>query len=242
MRPQAATFEDPALDETGDSADDTDDSGDEASEDDDAACRIQGPSVKLQFSLPAKYPDEKPSLQIIDSSELEEYELTELLENLSNKMEESLGNVMIFILVSDVVEWLSGRLEEMQALDNVEDVKQRELEEEERRKIDGTPVTVASFLAWKAKFDAEMLRLKLEQQKKPQSEQASSVGARRLTGKEMFERDKALAESDLNFVDELEQDQLEALMQNIDDLDLADQISDMTEGLDEDDDDEDKSS
>lgn len=145
---------------------------------------------------------------------------------------------MIFTLVSDVVEWLSGKLEEMQAVDNVEDTKQRELEEEERRKIDGTPVTVASFLAWKAKFDAEMLKLKLEQQKKAQTEQTGSAGARKLTGKEMFERDKALAESDLNFVDELEQDQLEALMQNIDELDIADasQFSDMVEGLDEDDD------
>lgn len=147
--------------------------------------------------------------------------MSELLENLSRKADESLGAVMIFMLVSDIVEWLSSKAEEEeQVVDEEKENKRKELEAEEKRKIEGTPVTVESFLAWKAKFEAEQLKAKLEQQKK-QIEQNPS-GQRRYTGREMFETDKALAESDLNFVDDLEQEQLEALMQNIDEVNLDD--------------------
>lgn len=173
----------------------------------------------MLFELPPEYPDVKPLIQIVDSQNLEEYELTEILDNLNHKADESLGTVMIFMLVSDVVEWLSSKAErEASEIEHEKDNKKDELDAEEKRKIEGTPVTLKTFLAWKAKFDAEMLKAKLEQQKK-QNEQSSTV-QERLTGREMFEKHKVLAESDLNFVDDLEQEQLEALMQNIDEVDL----------------------
>lgn len=179
------------------------------------------PSVELLFELPENYPDAKPTIQAIDFTNLEEDEVTELLRNIEQKAEESLGSVMIFVLVSDIVEWLSSRAEkEADEIEREKSRKNEELEAEERKKADGTPVTVETFLAWKAKFDAELLMAKLEQQKK-QTEQ--SAGSQRgLTGREMFEKDKALAESDLNFVDELEQEQIEALMQSIDETNLGD--------------------
>lgn len=199
-------------------------SGDEADNYDDEqliseSLNKQSPSVELLFELPLDYPETKPSIQIVNSTCLEEDELAELLNDLSRKADESLGTVMTFMIVSDVVEWLSTKTESVQVdeIDEENIRKQKELDAEAARKIEGTAVTVESFLAWKAKFDAELLKCRLEQKK--QSEQAAG-SQRRLTGREMFETDNALAESDLNFVDELEQDQIEALMQNIDDIDL----------------------
>jgi len=125
---------------------------------------------------------------------------------------------MIFMLVSEIVVWLSTRAEkEADEHEREKGLRLHAIEAEERKKAEGTPVTVETFLAWKAKFDAEQLKIKLEEQKQ-QAEMNS--GQRRLTGREMFERDKALAESDLNFVDDLEQDQIEALLQDIDEVDL----------------------
>lgn len=43
--------------------------------------------------------------------------------------------------------------------------QKREMEAEEKRKTEGTPVTVESFVAWKKKFDAEMALLKLKRDK-----------------------------------------------------------------------------
>lgn len=50
-------------------------------------------------------------------------------------------------------------------------------------------MTVESFTAWKEQFDAEMAALN------PKNDPTKG----RLTGKQMFLRDKALAESDLHF-------------------------------------------
>lgn len=175
----------------------------------------------MRFDLPAKYPDEKPAIQILDSNNLEEEELEELLNILSQKADESLGTVMIFMLVSDVVEWLITKTDkEADDFEQEKEKKQKEIEAEENKRFDGTPVTMQTFMAWKAKFEAEMLKAKLEQQKQ-QIDQAAP-GSKGLTGREMFESDKTLAESDLNFVEDLDQNQIEALLQNIEEVDLDD--------------------
>lgn len=214
IRPQASYYERPeATGEDGDSSDE--------SEPEEEQEQLQCPIVKLLFELPPKYPETKPSIRLLNCENLEDSEIEELLKNLDDKCEQSLGNVMIFELLSDVVEWLSTKAErEANRLAREQERKLELLEAEERRKCDGTQVTVETFMSWKAKFDAEMLKLKLEEQKKF-SEQAPT-GQKRLTGREMFETDKDLIESDLNFVDDLEQDQLEALMQNIDEAELED--------------------
>lgn len=212
VRPQASNYEEPEM-----LAADDDDDDDGDSDDDDCGgdSRLQCPTVDLLFELPSKYPETKPSIQILDSQNLEEEEISELLKILDKKCEESIGSVMIFTLVSDIVEWLSSKAE--REANEIEEAKTRKLEEleaEEKKKCHGVPVTVESFLAWKAKFDAELLKARLEQQKK-MAEQ-NPTGQKRLTGREMFETDKELVESDLNFVDDLDQDALEQLLQQID--------------------------
>lgn len=220
VSPQASTYEAPEASGEG-CEDDDDDSVDSENDDEDGSNRTQCPIVNLLFQLPPNYPDTKPSIKILDSKNLADDEITELTKQLDRKSEESLGEVMIFTLVSDVVEWLSSKAErESNEIEEQKDRKREELEAEAKKKCEGTPVTLETFLAWKAKFDAELLKARLEQQKR-EAEQNPS-GQKRMTGREMFETDKALAESDMNFVEDLEQDQIEALMQNIDEADLDD--------------------
>lgn len=200
--------------------DDLDDE-DEEEDDDESSDNVQtsSPYVKLEFEFPPKYPDEKPSITITESKNLDEDLLTELTDMLSKKAEESLGTVMTFMIVSDLVEWLSA-LSERDLVERELELEKRkqELEAEQAKKFDGTPVTEETFLEWKKRFDAEMSCHKLDPSKNKDLVGATSV--KRLTGRAMFESDKTLAESDLNFVEDLDQNQMDAFLQEVDDLDL----------------------
>jgi hypothetical protein len=57
----------------------------------------------------------------------------------------------------------------------------------------GTPLTLELFIAWKKSFELEMDKIEDE---KRQRENAQKKGT--ITGRMMFERDRTLAESDLN--------------------------------------------
>ena len=84
-----------------------------------------------------------------------------------------------------------------------------------QRRFDGTKVSVESFLRWKVKFDAEMNDLKFK---------VVETGNKKLTGKQLFELDDKLAESDLQLIgqdeDNIEVD--EALFQDLEQLDVDD--------------------
>lgn len=236
IRSQAANIEEEPTE-----ADDSDSDDSDIDDDDDGISPAQAAElqVELLFTLPPLYPDEKPSVEVLNTQNLSQEELAELLASLSEASEESLGTVMIFNLVSDTVEWLISKTElhNKPVIDEDAERKQKEAAAEEARKFEGTPVTKQTFIAWKAKFDAEMLKLKLEQQKKLQStdgQNTVTTGGGRLTGREMFESDKTLAESDLNFVEDLDQNQLEALMQNIEEMELEEEDLD-DEDLDDED-------
>lgn len=229
---QAINYEEPK----GMSSDDEYDSDEECEE---ISAKDLRPSIQFQFTIPEKYPDEKPSIELLESCNLEQYEISKLMEMLDKETEASMGTVMIFNLVSATFEWLSNKQESEQEAPHEEGEEETknilERQAEENRKIDGTPVTKQSFLIWKAKFDAEMLKISLEKLKKT-SEQSSSTITKRLTGRELFESDNSMIESDLNFVEDLDQDQIEALMQDVhgleldedDETDLEEQDSDIS--------------
>lgn len=234
VRAQASNYEEREVANTSeDDGDSEDDQSDGKSIDEDLD--LQGTCVELQFDLPTKYPDEKPSIQILSSKNLSQHELEQLISNLDHIAEESLGTVMVFTLVSDVVEWLATKSDrEAIEIEEEEAKRQREIEKEETKRFDGTPVTEKTFLAWKAKFDAEILKSKLAEQK--QKSEQGATDPKRLTGRAMFELDKTLAESDLNFVEDLDQHQIEALLHNIEEIDLGE--DDFELELDDEDDDE----
>ncbi|XP_053976805.1 RWD domain-containing protein 1 [Hylaeus anthracinus] len=179
-----------------------------------------GLGCRLVFTHTAMYPDEPLLISIEEPENLEEGSAEKLKEHLIEKMNENLGMVMIFTLVSAAQEWLNVQWDKIK-LTREESAakKQKEEEEAERKKFEGTRVTVETFLSWKEKFDQEMGYTK-------RREIAEREG-KKLTGRELFMTDKTLDQSDLKFLDDGDAVKVdESLFQNLDDLDLEDDDDD----------------
>lgn len=152
-------------------------------------------SVLLEFFLPENYPNEVPSILVLESKKLMPADEEELLQLLNREAVANQGAVMIFTLVSIGSEWLVRRMEEdAQRKQEAEDRRRQEIEEAENKKFEGTRVTVESFMKWKIQFEAEMMLLK----KKKLAQEKSS----KLSGRELFEKDQTLNESDLKFIED----------------------------------------
>lgn len=152
-------------------------------------------SVLLEFFLPENYPNEVPSILVLESQKLMPSDEEELLQLMDREAVANQGCVMIFTLVSIGSEWLSRRVEEdAQRKQEAEDRRRQEIEEAENKKFEGTRVTVESFMKWKMQFDEEMILAK----KKKLAQEKSS----KLTGRELFEKDQTLNESDLKFIED----------------------------------------
>ncbi|XP_054879178.1 RWD domain-containing protein 1 [Poeciliopsis prolifica] len=172
----------------------------------------------LKFTYVSEYPDEPPLWEIYSQENLEDGDLENILTLLKQQAEENLGMVMIFTLVTAVQEKLNEIVDAMKNRQEEEKLrKEKEAEEAEKVKFQGTVVTIENFLAWKAKFELEMAEFRRKKQK--EEEQA---GKPRLTGKQLFERDHNLDTSDIQFLEDagnnVEVD--ESLFQDIEDLDL----------------------
>lgn len=177
-------------------------------------------SVMLGFTYTKTYPDEAPVMEIQSYENIEETHVEELLELMKQQVEENIGMVMIFTLVSAVQEQLhviaqrivDERQEEI-------DRKVREEEEAEQKRFEGTRVNIENFLAWKAMFDAE-----IEEEKKRKGLKVKDT--KKLSGKMLFLTDDTLDDSDVKFFDEegekVEVD--ESLFQDMDDLDLDEDL------------------
>ncbi|KRT86049.1 hypothetical protein AMK59_2397 [Oryctes borbonicus] len=176
-----------------------------------------GLSCNLTFTYTPKYPDEAPLIEIEESENIsEEYE-RKLLGYLKEQIEENLGMVMVFTLVSSAQEWLNVKWDEIRKKRDEEKVRRvQEEEEAERKRFEGTRVTVESFLKWKREFEESTGIAK-------RREIADKEG-KKLTGRELFMRDKTMNESDLKFLDEGDVVKVdETLFQDLDDLDLDDE-------------------
>lgn len=151
----------------------------------------------MQFTFTPNYPDEIPEIEIIENSDnLDQSDIDELFNLLEIEANSNVGMVMVFTLVSSASEWLIERrvIKEKEKLEHLER-KQRELEESELIKFEGTRVTVETFLTWKHKFDEEMASLRKETCGK-------ELNIKKLTGRLLFEKDRSLYESDLQFLEE----------------------------------------
>lgn len=182
-----------------------------------------GLSCNLIFTYTPTYPDEAPVVEIEEPVNFEEGYETKLLDHLQTSIEENIGMEMIFTLVSTAQEWLNERWDDFKKTQ--EDERERkilEAEEAERKRFEGTRVTVETFMKWKTEFEESMgiaaKREKLSDNKK-------------LTGRELFMRDNTLNESDIKFLmeagDSIESVKIdESLFQALDDIELDDDDED----------------
>ena len=101
---------------------------------------------------------------------------------------------VIFTLASHLSEQLSIQSENRQIRQR-EDLerRQREEEEAEHKRFEGTRVTVESFIKWKVKFDAEQNELK-------KIVKVDETEPKKLTGRQLFEKDRSLYDSDIQFI------------------------------------------
>ncbi|KAL6263022.1 hypothetical protein P5V15_005816 [Pogonomyrmex californicus] len=176
-----------------------------------------GLGCRLEFTYTSKYPDESLLISIAEQENFKDGDDEKLKAHLVEQMNENLGMVMVFTLVSAAQEWLNVRWDKIKLMrEETAAQKLREEEEAERKRFEGTRVTVESFLSWKEKFDEEMGYTK-------RKELADREG-KKLTGKELFMTDRTLDQSDLKFLDDGDVVKVdESLFQNLDDLDLDDE-------------------
>ncbi|XP_018322229.1 RWD domain-containing protein 1 [Agrilus planipennis] len=174
-----------------------------------------GLSCSIIFTFVDKYPDKPPLIELDDVVNLSEKNENELLDFLKKQAEENLGMVMIFSLVSAAQEWLNVQWDAIKKQQQEEQlIREKEKEEAERKKFEGTRVTVESFLKWKQAFEEE---LQIDKKR----EMSKKIG--KLTGRELFITDKTLNESDLKFLEGEEVKVDESLFQDLDDLDINDE-------------------
>ncbi|KAG5316884.1 RWDD1 protein, partial [Acromyrmex insinuator] len=153
-----------------------------------------GLSCRLEFTYTAKYPDESLLISITEQENFEDGD-EKLKAHLIEQMNENLGMVMVFTLVSTAQEWLNVQWDKIK-LKREENaaLKLKEEEEAERKRFEGTRVTVESFLNWKEMFDEEMGYTKRKE--------LTDREGKKLTGRELFMTDKTLDQSDLKFLDD----------------------------------------
>ncbi|XP_013383262.1 RWD domain-containing protein 1 [Lingula anatina] len=181
-------------------------------------------SITVQFTYTPSYPDEGPLIEIVNANNLDDQETDSLLQFMQSQVEENLGMVMVFSIVSATQEKLTEMREERKKRKEEErERKARELEELEQKKFEGTKVTIETFLAWKTAFDAELAEAK----RKAGLQREVS---KKLTGRELFMRDSTMDDSDIKFLEGEEGDAVEvdeSLFEDLDDLDI-DEDEDVT--------------
>lgn len=175
---------------------------------------VNPPSVILYFKFMENYPEELPVIDIKKSENLPDEEVGKLQAHLNDLAEKSLGDAMVYTLVSATQEWLNDYEDDIKkqlALEHEE--KAKILADLEQKKFEGTQVNKETFLKWKMSFDADRMALK---------SQEAVEKTKKLTGRELFMKDNSLNESDLKFLEE--DGELvkvnETLFQNLENLEI----------------------
>ncbi|KAF7363423.1 RWD-domain-containing protein [Mycena sanguinolenta] len=179
--------------------------------------------ITLEVQYPPEYPDVLPELSlhpIEGEGEIDDSEIADLLKDLRavartfshveyNKLifvqgEENLGIAMTFTLVSHLREQLYALVKtRAERRRKEESEKERLAIEAEEARTRGTPVTTESFRAWKIKFDQEQAAAKKARDDEklrsltPKEREEAKRSAGRLSGRQLFERNKILEEDTL---------------------------------------------
>lgn len=141
--------------------------------------------------------------------EIDESEKEALLQGMATIGEENIGMAMTFTLVSYLREQLSAVAEGKISLRIAEErEKERLALEAEEARTRGTPITVESFKEWKMKFDQDVAMKKAKDEEEKlramtprEREEYRKIGTR-LTGRQLFERNRNLAHEDDSLMEE----------------------------------------
>ncbi|ORY48169.1 hypothetical protein BCR33DRAFT_714582 [Rhizoclosmatium globosum] len=158
---------------------------------------------------PQTTPPNSSNLTIKSPVSLDESETEHLTTLLIESAESQLGMAMIFGVHAAAKESLETFIREK--LDRIEREREERIEREEaaeRARLAGTKVTTESFLEWRVRF----LKEQAEEEKRKLLEKVGAAGAKQLakdaankgkvTGKALFEKDRTLAQSDMNMIGE----------------------------------------
>ncbi|GAV04478.1 hypothetical protein RvY_14748 [Ramazzottius varieornatus] len=156
-------------------------------------------ATEWKFVFPPTYPEVPLEAEMLDPGEVPANIASKLEKVALSTARENVGMAAVFTVVSAVQDELNRHSEEcLNRIKEMEERAKREEEESDRKKMEGTRVTVESFIAWKAKFDAERL-------KKANKPVLADVTQKRLTGRQMFEQNKMLDDSDAILMEEGEE-------------------------------------
>ena len=86
----------------------------------------------LKFEYTENYPEEIPMLEVEETNVKEDI-LQEMMEYLKEQMQQSLGMVMVFTVVSEALEWMAKKWEDIKDKEEREAKEKKEKEEEEER-------------------------------------------------------------------------------------------------------------
>ncbi|KAF8188410.1 ubiquitin-conjugating enzyme/RWD-like protein [Pholiota molesta] len=151
------------------------------------------------------YPDALPDLSLKhEDPNIDESDAEKLLTELRTVGEENLGMAMTFTLVSHLREQLSQLVRAKEEEERRKETEKERLAlEEEEKRTRGTPVTLESFKSWKAKFDQEMAARKVQEEEErlkaltPKEREEWKRSQTRLSGRQLFERNKNLEDENL---------------------------------------------
>ncbi len=155
-------------------------------------------SLILTVAYPESYPDVAPNLDVTfppNAPRMPQLSLPEdrphLLSSIDETITESMGQAMVFTLISalkESTELLIG--ERLNAVQAEKDKEAAKAEEVENAKFHGEAVTRESFLAWRARFREEMDRE--EEERRRVEEEGKSRKLRieegKMSGRELWEK------------------------------------------------------
>lgn len=175
----------------------------------------------LSILLPSEYPAVAPEIEMLEEPDnCVPVEIEQLMESLQAEADGCVGMCSVFTIVSAAIEWLNSHSDQL-CMRKEEERKRiaHEKEEAERKRFEGTRVTVENFMKWKEVFEAEMMQLQREKDKKLEQQKRG-----KLTGFELFTKDSSLIDSDIKFREDAGEDVAidETLFQDMEDLDFKD--------------------
>jgi len=174
--------------------------------------QVPGEELKLLLHVeyPPEYPEVTPTLSItVEEGELSQEEENLLVATITASAMESIGMAQTFTIVSALIEGIGTTVKDrVNKKDKAKAEKEKAEEEAELRRIRGTPVTPAAFIAWRDKFNKERKIARQKRDEEYMKEMSNKEReeykkyASRLTGRQLFERNRDLAMSDDALVEE----------------------------------------